>query len=86
MRTLTNKSRYHFYLGTPHSHSGYSGDHAKVIATKFNHGVANYELHQPAEVFARAKTNFYDFYYVAVYKEGTDTARAFTAPIWMDNQ
>ena len=27
----------------------------------------------------------YDFYYAAVYKEGVATARAFTAPIWMDD-
>jgi hypothetical protein len=29
--------------------------------------------------------NGYDFYYAVVFKEGTDTARAFSAPIWMDN-
>ncbi len=55
---------YHFYLGTLHSHSGFSGDHAKTVATRFNHGLANYSLHQPAEVFAKAATNFYDFYCV----------------------
>jgi hypothetical protein len=64
LKETSMSGAYHFYLGTPHSHSGYSGDHAKVIATKFNHGVANYELHRPAEVFARAKTNFYDFYFI----------------------
>ena len=27
----------------------------------------------------------YDYYYAAVYKEGVDTPRAFTSPIWMDD-
>jgi hypothetical protein len=27
----------------------------------------------------------YDYYYVAVFKEGMDTPRAFTSPIWMDD-
>ena len=34
---------YRFYLGTLHAHSGYSGDHASTIATKFNKGVADYD-------------------------------------------
>lgn len=55
---------YRFFLGNLHAHSGFSGDHAKTIATKFNNGVANYDLHQPAEVLARAATNHYDFYFI----------------------
>lgn len=55
---------YRFYLGTLHAHSGYSGDHAKRIAKKFNHGVANYQMHTPAEVFQKARTNGYDFYFI----------------------
>ena len=27
----------------------------------------------------------YDFYYAVVFKEGVETARAFTSPIWMDD-
>ena len=27
----------------------------------------------------------YDYYYVAVFKEGVETPRAFTSPIWMDD-
>jgi hypothetical protein len=30
--------------------------------------------------------NGYDFYYAAVFKDGVETARAFTAPIWMDDK
>ncbi len=55
---------YHFYVGTLHSHSVYSGDVAKSVATKYNHGVATYDIHTPAEVLARAKTNFFDFYFL----------------------
>ncbi|OPZ07383.1 MAG: hypothetical protein BWZ10_02836 [candidate division BRC1 bacterium ADurb.BinA364] len=33
-----------------------------------------------------AVENGYDFYYVAAYREGAETARAFSAPIWMDNE
>lgn len=64
LREKSLLGRYEFYLGTLHAHSGYSGDHAKSVATKYNHGVANYEMHTPAEVLARAKTNFYDFYFI----------------------
>jgi len=28
----------------------------------------------------------YDFYYVVVFKDGSEEARAFSAPIWMDNE
>ncbi len=52
---------YRFYLGTTHSHSGYSGDHAKIIATKFNDGVADYDRHIPLEIFEKAKAEGYDF-------------------------
>ncbi len=55
---------YHFYLGTLHSHSGFSGDHARTVANRFNHGLADYSRHQPAEVFSKATANFYDFYCV----------------------
>jgi hypothetical protein len=27
----------------------------------------------------------HDFYYAAVFKEGMESARAFTSPLWMDN-
>jgi len=56
--------QYHFYLGTTHAHSGFSGDHAKSVADKLNHGVANYDLHQPLEIFEKAKANGYDFYFM----------------------
>ncbi len=56
--------QYHFYLGTLHSHSGYSGDHARTIANRFNQGLADYSIQQPAEIFSKASTNFYDFYCV----------------------
>jgi hypothetical protein len=55
---------YHFYLGTTHAHSGYSGDHAKTIAEKFNNGVADYNRHTPREVYARAKASGFDFYFL----------------------
>src|SRR3954454_10860436 len=55
---------YRFYLGTTHAHSGYSGDHAKTVATKFNGGVADYGRHTPAEIFAKARANGYDFYFM----------------------
>ena len=55
---------YRFYLGNLHAHSGYSGDHAKSVAEKMNNGVANYELHRPAEIFEKARTNNYDFYFL----------------------
>src|SRR4051812_44122183 len=42
---------YRFYLGTTHAHSGYSGDHAKTVATKFNKGVADYGRHTPIEIY-----------------------------------
>ncbi|MDB5294546.1 MAG: hypothetical protein JWO31_529, partial [Phycisphaerales bacterium] len=53
---------YRFYLGSTHAHSGYSGDHAKTVATKFNNGAADYARHAPAEVFAKARANGLDFY------------------------
>jgi hypothetical protein len=28
----------------------------------------------------------WDFYYTTVFKAGVSTARAFSVPIWMDNQ
>lgn len=34
------------------------------MATKFNHGSADYSRHQPAELYAKAATNFYEFYCV----------------------
>jgi hypothetical protein len=52
---------YKFYLGTTHSHRGYSGDHANTVATKFNDGVADYGRHIPLEVFEKAKAEGYDF-------------------------
>jgi hypothetical protein len=55
---------YRFYLGTTHAHSGYSGDHAKTIATKFRDGVADYGMHTPIEVFEKAKASGYDFYFM----------------------
>jgi hypothetical protein len=55
---------YRFYLGTTHAHSGYSGDHAKTIAEKFNKGVADYNQHTPREIYARAKANGFDFYFL----------------------
>lgn len=64
LREKSLSGAYEFYLGSPHAHSGYSGDHAKTLAEKFNQGVANYNLHTPREVFEKAKTNFYDFYFV----------------------
>jgi hypothetical protein len=56
--------QYHFYLGTTHAHSGYSGDHQKTIAEKLNKGAANYSLHTPAEIFEKAKKYDYDFYFM----------------------
>jgi len=64
VREKSLSSDYRFYLGNLHAHSGYSGDHAKTVATKFNQGVANYDLHKPGEIFAKARTNFYDFYFM----------------------
>jgi hypothetical protein len=64
LREKSLSGEYEFYLGSPHAHSGYSGDHAKMLAEKFNQGVANYDLHTPREVFEKAKTNFYDFYFM----------------------
>lgn len=64
VREKSLSGRYQFYLGTLHAHSGYSGDHAKTVATRFNDGVADYSRHQPAELFAKAAINFYDFYSV----------------------
>jgi hypothetical protein len=55
---------YRFYLGTTHAHSGYSGDHAKTIAEKFNKGVADYNRHTPREIYARAKASGFDFYFL----------------------
>ena len=55
---------YRFYMGTTHAHSGYSGDHAKTIATKFNNGAADYDRHTPFEVFEKAKANGFDFYFM----------------------
>ena len=64
---LTERSlsgQYQFFLGCLHSHSVYSGDHAKTVATKFNNGTANYQMHTPAEVFQKAASNFHDFYFM----------------------
>ncbi len=33
-----------------------------------------------------AVANGFDFYYVGVFKEGVETARAFAAPVWMDDE
>lgn len=55
---------YRFYLGTTHAHSGYSGDHAKTIATKMNNGVADYGRHTPIEIFEKAKAQGFDFYFM----------------------
>jgi hypothetical protein len=55
---------YRFYLGTLHAHSGYSGDHAKTVATKFNKGVADYNQHTPLDVYEKAKANGFDFYFM----------------------
>ena len=55
---------YRFYLGTTHAHSGYSGDHASTIATKFNKGVADYNQHTPIEIYEKAKANGFDFYFM----------------------
>src|SRR4051812_35679959 len=55
---------YRFYLGTTHAHSGYSGDHAKTVATKLNQGVADYDRHTPIEVFEKARANGYDYYFM----------------------
>ena len=55
---------YRFYLGTLHAHSGYSGDHATTIATKFNKGVADYGQHTPLEIFEKAKANGFDYYFM----------------------
>jgi hypothetical protein len=55
---------YRFFLGSPHSHSVYSGDHAKTVATNYNKGIKTYDIHTPAQCYATAKTNFYDFYFV----------------------
>ena len=55
---------YRFYLGTLHAHSGYSGDHATTIATKFNKGVADYNQHTPIEIYEKAKANGFDFYFM----------------------
>lgn len=55
--------KYHFYLGSTHAHSGFSGDHASGIAKK-NNGVADYSKDQPAELFKKAKATGYDFYFV----------------------
>ena len=52
---------YRFFLGTTHSHSGYSGDHAKTVAEKLNGGVADYTKHLPLEIFEKAKAEGYDF-------------------------
>jgi hypothetical protein len=70
---------YRFYLGTLHAHSGYSGDHAGTVATKFNKGVADYNRHTPLEVYEKARANGFDFYFItdhsspeqnAFYKNG----------------
>jgi hypothetical protein len=64
---LTERSMsggYRFYLGTLHAHSGYSGDHASTIATKFNKGVADYNRHTPREVYERAQASGFDFYFM----------------------
>jgi hypothetical protein len=55
---------YRFYLGTTHAHSGFSGDHAKTVATKFNKGVADYNRHTPFEIYEKAKANGFDFYFM----------------------
>lgn len=64
LREKSLSGAYEFFLGSLHAHSGYSGDHAKTLAEKFNRGVVNYDLHTPREVFEKAKTNFYDFYFM----------------------
>jgi trimeric autotransporter adhesin len=55
---------YRFFLGTTHAHSGYSGDHAKTVATKLNHGEADYDRHTPLEIFEKARANGFDFYFM----------------------
>lgn len=78
--------QYQFYLGNLHAHSGYSGDHAKTIANKFNKGVANYNLHTPAEIFAKARTNYYDFYFMSDHSSPEQTEfyrNGFTDEHWL---
>jgi hypothetical protein len=55
---------YRFYLGTTHAHSGFSGDHASTVATKFNKGVADYTQHTPIEIYEKARANGFDFYFM----------------------
>jgi hypothetical protein len=52
------------------------GDYAKL---------ASIEVGKRKKVVESPLPNGYDFYYAAAFKQGLDTARAFSAPIWMDN-
>lgn len=70
-KTLSGK--YQFFLGTTHSHSIYSGDLAKGVATKKYNGVANYSVQTPADVLAIARTNFYDFYFITDHSSPEQT-------------
>jgi hypothetical protein len=80
---------YRFYLGTTHAHSGYSGDHAKTIAEKFNNGVADYNRHTPREVYARAKASGFDFYFLTDHSSPEQNAfykNGFTDEHWAATQ
>ena len=62
-------------LGGKYGRSG--GVHEKLITLPLVQGQKTVEGIVPGG---------YDFYYAMVFKEGVTTARAFSAPIWMDNQ
>ncbi len=48
--------------------------------------VASLPVGEGKRIVGGAVPNGHDFYYVAVFKEGVETPRAFSAPIWMDNK
>jgi len=73
-------------------------DPAGAVLSKIEVTGANYDTHggktevvasvpapKDKKVVECAVPNGWDFYYVTVFKEGLDTARAFSAPVWMDN-
>lgn len=78
---------YSFFLGNLHAHSVYSGDHAKVVAEKFNKGVRTYAMHTPAEVLEKAKSCGYDFYAITDHSSPEQNeyyAQGFTEAHWRD--
>lgn len=85
--TQPSLGHYSFYLGNLHAHSVYSGDHAKVVAEKENHGAPTYDKHTPAQVLERAKASGYDFFAITDHSSPEQNpfyAGGFTEQHWRD--